>query len=264
MDAVLPAAVSEALTSFLLQQRRVAPGLVARAIVTGSAVRGDWRDGTSDIDVVFVVTRDPQDDLEALADLHARTEPRIDGVYLTESQLAKGPETVQTAPQTMEGVLVSALEGGQLTWMTWRELETGVQGIVDGGDVIWSPTSDRHPGTPQGLVAHSRQNLREYWSPIGDAVEEELASRAAESPVRPQTVQWIALGPARLLAAIETGEVISKTQAAAFAAGRWPEHADLLDRVVRHRAGEHQTFTVAEGRQAVELLRSCVEAGTSS
>jgi hypothetical protein len=77
--------------------------------------------------------------------------------------------------------------------------------------------------------------------------------------VRSETVRWIALGPIRLVATIETGDVLSKTDAAAFAAERWPEHAALLDRAVRDRAGERQTFTVVDARQAVQLLRACVD-----
>lgn len=254
----LPPAVADALTAFLLEQRRIAPGLVSRAVVTGSAVAGDWHPGVSDIDVVFIVTRDPVDDLPALAELHAASQPHIDGVYLTESEIARGPDMVQTAPQVVEGVLVSALAGAQLSWITWRELESGVQGIVDGGDVIWSPVSDRHPRTAEGVVAFSRDNLLDYWQRIGDGLEAEIADRPDDGPVRSETVRWVALGPIRLVATIETGDVLSKTAAAAFAAERWPEHAELLERTVRDRAGERQEFTVRDARQALALLRSCV------
>ncbi|WP_285113815.1 nucleotidyltransferase domain-containing protein [Leifsonia sp. fls2-241-R2A-40a] len=258
MNAQLPPAVADALTQFLLEQRRVAPGLVSRAVVTGSAAAGDWHPGVSDIDVVFVVTRDPVDDLPALAELHASSEPHIDGVYLTESELARGPDIVQTAPQVVEGVLVSALAGAQLSWITWRELESGVQGVVDGGDVIWTPVADRHPGSPQGVVAFSRNNLVDYWQRIGESLEKELSERQDDAPLRPETVRWVALGPIRLVATIDTGEVLTKTAAADYAAERWPEHAELLRRAVRDRAGERQTFTVRDGRQALELLRACV------
>ncbi|MDN4614497.1 nucleotidyltransferase domain-containing protein [Leifsonia sp. F6_8S_P_1B] len=254
----LPPAVAQALTRFLLEQRRLAPGLVSRAIVTGSASTGDWHDGVSDIDVVFVVNRDPSPELEALGRLHAESDPHIDGVYLTESELARGPDAVLTAPQVVDGVLVSAMPGGQLSWATWRELESGVQGIVDGGDVIWSPTSDRHPDSQTGVREYSRANLLDYWRQIGDGAEAELAPRSDDDPVRNETVRWIALGPIRLVASMETGEVVSKSEAAAVAAARWPEHAELLDRAARDRAGDRQTFTTGDARQAIRLLRECV------
>ncbi|MGN7799112.1 aminoglycoside adenylyltransferase domain-containing protein [Leifsonia sp. 22587] len=73
----------------------------------------------------------------------------------------------------------------------------------------------------------------------------------------------MALGPIRLVATIETGDVLSKTAAAAFAAERWPEHAELLERVVRDRAGERQEFTAADGREALTLLRKCVAVAES-
>jgi len=263
MSEQLPPAVADALTQFLLEQRRLAPGLVSRAVVTGSAAAGDWHPGISDIDVVFVVTRDPVDDLPALAELHASSDPHIDGVYLTESEIARGPDVVQTAPQVVEGVLVSSLAGAQVSWITWRELETGVQGVVDGGDVIWSPVSDRHPGAAEGVVAFSRANLLDYWQRIGDGLEAELADRPDDAPLRPETVRWVALGPIRLVATIETGEVLTKTAAADYAAERWPEHADLLRRAVRDRTGDRQRFTVRDGREALALLRACVAVAES-
>lgn len=258
MDTPLPPQVGEALTRFLLEQRRIAPGLVSRAVVTGSAATGDWHDGVSDIDVVFVVTRDPGDDLPALATLHAESTPHIDGVYLTESEIARGPDQVETAPQVVEGVLLSALAGGQLSWATWRELEDGVQGIADGGDVIWTPTSDRHPDAALRVVARSRDDLIDFWAPVGDSAEAELAGRKPRDAVRPETVRWLALGPIRLVETMESGHIVSKTAAARAAAERWPEHADLLDRAVRDRAGERQDFTAADARQAIALLRECV------
>ncbi|WP_431220519.1 aminoglycoside adenylyltransferase domain-containing protein [Leifsonia xyli] len=233
---------------------------MSRAVVTGSAAAGDWHPGVSDIDVVFVVTRDPVDDLPALAELHAASDPHIDGVYLTESEIARGPDVIETAPQVVEGVLVSQLAGAQLSWLTWRELESGVQGVVDGGDVIWTPVSDRHPRAAEGVVEFSRENLRGYWQDVGDGVERELSERPDDGPVRAETVRWVAFGPIRMAATLETGEVLSKTAAASFAAERWPEHADLLDRVVRDRAGERQEFTAQDGREAVALLRKCVAA----
>lgn len=262
MDAQLPPQVGEALTLFLLEQRRRAPGLVSRAIVTGSAATGDWYDGVSDIDVVFVVTRDPVDDLPALAPLHAESSPHIDGVYLTESEIARGPDQVETAPQVVEGVLVSALAGGQLNWATWLELEDGVQGVVDGGDVIWTPTADRHPDTASRVGARSRTDLIEFWGPVGDSAEAELADREPGDPVRSETVRWLALSPIRLVETMESGRILSKTDAARSAAARWPEHADLLDRAIRDRAGDRQTFVTADAREAIALLRQCVALAT--
>ena len=258
MDTQLPPQVGEALTVFLLEQRRLAPGLVSRAVVTGSAATGDWYEGVSDIDVVFVVTRDPVDDLPALAPLHAESSPHIDGVYLTESEIARGPDRVETAPQVVEGVLVSALAGGQLTWATWLELEDGVQGVVDGGDVIWTPTADRHPDTASRVGDRSRTDLIEFWGPVGDSAEAELADREPGDPVRAETVRWLALSPIRLVATMESGRILSKTAAARSAAERWPEHAELLDRAVRDRAGDRQTFVTADAREAIALLRQCV------
>ena len=57
--------------------------------------------------------------------------------------------------------------------------------------------------------------------------------------------------------------MLSKTAAAAFAAERWPEHAELLERAVRDRSGDRQDFTAGDARQAIELLRTCVRVASS-
>ena len=126
------------------------------------------------------------------------------------------------------------------------------------GDVIWTPTSDRHPDAALRVVARSRDDLIDFWAPVGDSAEAELAGRKPRDAVRPETVRWLALGPIRLVETMESGHIVSKTAAARAAAERWPEHADLLDRAVRDRAGERQDFTAADARQAIALLRECV------
>jgi len=73
-------------------------------------------------------------------------------------------------------------------------------------------------------------------------------------------VQWIALGPARLVATIERGQILSKTEAARFASRKWPEFEDLLSRAVASRAGENVEFTVDDAQRAIALFERCVDA----
>lgn len=47
----------------------------------------------------------------------------------------------------------------------------------------------------------------------------------------------MALGPARLVATIETEKIVSKSAVAAYAAARWPEHTELLHRADVSRSG---------------------------
>jgi len=111
-----------------------------------------------------------------------------------------------------------------------------------------------------GGRAFSRQNLSDYWAPLGLETIEQLAGRSAAATVNAAAVRWIALGPARLVATIERGQILSKTEAARFASRKWPEFGGLLSRTVASRAGEDVAFTVADARRAIALLQRCVEA----
>ncbi|MEJ7688992.1 MAG: hypothetical protein WKF76_00355 [Nocardioidaceae bacterium] len=50
---------------------------------------------------------------------------------------------------------------------------------------------------------------------------------------------------------------------AGFAARRWPEYADLIERAIRHRAGEKKRFDVDDVRAFVALVDALVAAGQS-
>lgn len=122
-SALLPNTLRTRLTAFINEHRRLAPGLLDRVVVTESATTSDWWEGTSDIDLVLVIRRAPsQDEMVAPRELHRSTisEGPVDGVYLTEQQLAEGPDTVGAAPQVVEGALDTQARGAQLTWVTWH------------------------------------------------------------------------------------------------------------------------------------------------
>ena len=66
------------------------------------------------------------------------------------------------------------------------------------------------------------------------------------------------LGAPRLHATLTTGRIVSKTAAGAYAAERFPDHAQLAGRCVRWRAGEPEEFTMADGLRAAALIRAVV------
>lgn len=259
--ALLPAQVARRVEEFAAAHARRLPGVVERVAVIGSAVAGDWQEGTSDIDLVLQVTRAVRDaDLPTIADLHDPGAGRpIDGVYLTADQIDAGPDEVTAAPQVTEGVLDPAHEGGQLTWVTWCELHTAVEGVVGASRVsAWEPSTRRFPGSSSRLRAFSRANLIGYWAPLATATAADLRSRPDTDPVDAEEVRWLVLGAPRLVGAIAGGTVISKSHAAELAAVRWPEHGTLISRVVASRLRDDVRFTAADAREAVALVRRCV------
>jgi predicted nucleotidyltransferase len=63
-------------------------------IVHGSAVRGGWREGTSDVDIVVVLRNDARTTLEKMANplLVARYSARIEAMILTATEIARAAD----------------------------------------------------------------------------------------------------------------------------------------------------------------------------
>ena len=50
--------------------------------------------------------------------------------------------------------------------MTWREVESGIEGVVDEvGAITWMPSTRRFPGVEEGARAFSRHNLQVLYYP---------------------------------------------------------------------------------------------------
>ena len=76
------------------------PDLLAEVHPTGSALTDDWQPAHSDVDAVFVVCRPVTTvDVGRLAEAHLATQGVncVDGVYLTQDELAVGPDNVGAA-----------------------------------------------------------------------------------------------------------------------------------------------------------------------
>jgi hypothetical protein len=261
-DSSLPFALRTRLASFVAELVQRVPGVLESIIVTGSALVGDWWEGVSDIDLILIIRRAlTSAEVDSLTQLHLSTivDGPIDGIYLTAHQLAAGPDSVQDAPQVVGGKLENHARGAQLTWITWREAERRVEGVIgSAGSLSWTQSLRMLPDAEAGARAFSQQNLQDYWKRFGAQARTQLSAHSDEDPVDAKTIRWIALGPARLIATIETGEIVSKTKAAALAAQRWPAHSELLARAVSSRQGESVSFSASDAREALDLLDRCV------
>lgn len=256
----------------------VRPGLVEAVYITGSALTDDWQPLHSDVDVVLQVQR-PVDavDAELLGPLHAATgrdaayrgNP-IDGVYLTASQLAAGPDEVEAAPQVVDGMLLLDKPAGQLCWVTWLELGDSPVGRADPatGELAWSEPAGVTAEVRARAADFSRENLATYWATVADQIEAWLSGPDSpddpDAEVPADVVAYGVLGAPRLVATIELGRVLSKTASGDFALGRWPSYADLIRRSQRSRAGQDERFTVRDTHAGLTLLRTVVAAGQAA
>ncbi len=256
------------LERFVRDVARRLPDLLAEVHPTGSALTDDWQPAHSDVDAVFVVCRPVTTvDVGQLAEAHLATQGVncVDGVYLTQDELAVGPDNVGAAPQAVDGVFTPTQAGGQLNWVTWRERSTAPRGVVDDGGVVsWRDPAGEFTQFDE-LAQFCKLNLLTYWSGVVDQWQAALdTGRLTDDEVDTYSVVWTVLGPARLVVTIETGEVISKTASGQFAGERWPEYSSLIERAMRSRSGHWESFDVKDARGVVALTRRVVEAGQSA
>lgn len=223
----------------------LAPGQVSAVHVIGSAVLDDYHPGTSDLDLVIELARDPSEaDLRALLDAHVGVGAKVEGTYVASGKLADPAPTVSLIS---DGVVHFAVK--KLHAVTGLQLASYAATIRGDAPAI-------EPDVP-AAQEFCRQNLVSYWNDWLTGGPR-IMLRYAPAPLTPGwlwTVVWVGLGPARLWRTIETGEIVSKSRAGELAAEHWPDLADALLDIVAQRAGKDVKLSNKHGRAAVELGR---------
>lgn len=217
-----------------------APGLLIGLHVTGSPALDDYVPGVSDLDLVGVLSRVPDDaDLAALAKAHA--DPSVDAVYVQPADLTR-PAADLVRPWGRDGELRTT-EPANITPVLWDQLNR--YSITVRGD------RPRARVTADEVAGYCRGNLVAYWQPL---VKQLGAAQDAGVTVPADTVLWVALGPARLWHTLRTGEIVGKSQAGHAAAAHWPDLAGPLAALVEARHGR-AAVEPDHGLAAVELGR---------
>ncbi len=251
--------------------------ILSDVLVVGSATLDDWRMG-SDVDLVCVVARDLDDyHCGAISPLHAGSKEEyrhtIDAIYLTRDCLAKGPGSAASAVESVAGVVDAESVGGQLNWVTWLNiLQCGVRVDFATGERV-RPVRPEDSGilvaeeeVREGAVRFSSVNLDSYWRGRAKLSEQLYLSTGAENPIPAFEIEWMSLGPARLLATVLTGRVVSKSAGGEAAACRFPRFQEHLERVLRARAQPESdsVWDRDDLRHSLDLARECVEVGTAN
>ncbi|MFB6815225.1 nucleotidyltransferase domain-containing protein [Streptomyces sp. NPDC056347] len=244
-------------------------------VVVGSASLGDWQ-ADSDIDLVCVVERDLDSRArEAVAPLHERSKDvyghTVDAMYVTRDGLAKGPDALRSVVATVAGALHPESTDGPMNWPTWLNIvQCGVR-VPLAGDGAMAAVEPGSAGFPietetarEGAIRFSRANLDQYWrNRIGLSERIHLADGATR-PVSAFEVEWMSLGPARLLATVRTGRIVSKSEGGELAADESPEFRPHLTRVLEARRGADAagTWSREDLERSLDLARLCVGLGT--
>lgn len=226
--------------------------------LTGSAVLGDLTPD-SDVDTVTLITEPlAEDSWPALGRVHAalaRELPsvRYDTTYLATQSLREPPQPGLVTPFSQDGVLHLGETCGEVHPVTWLLLPHArpVAGLA--------PSEVEVAADRAAAEAHSRENLHSYWAGFAEDITRQLAGRDRDETLRSsEVVTWAVLGAPRLAALIarQPGQapIAFKSGAGAWVVEYPPQHADRAARALAARSGIDVAFTVADARQAADLV----------
>jgi len=257
----VPSLVRELCGELLGQLDAEASGLVTGLYLVGSLALGGYREGTSDVDFLAIVSRPLGGaDLGALRRVHAglaegRGRPDLDGVYLLASDLALPP--AQVTGQVRAGKGEIRTDDGYEPNPVSRLV------LARHGLAFRGPDRDELGVEPSRveLAAWTAANLATYWMPWVQSYSRSVRPSALSG----RAVQWGVLGAPRLHYTLATGEVTTKEEAARYAARTFgPAWHDILDEALRLRKrGRGTTYRTpaARRRDAVDFIRTVITDG---
>lgn len=219
-----------------LLQRHV-PGLVAGLHLVGSAVLGDFRPGRSDLDFVAVLSRPATDaDIEALVIVHRlyASDPTLaplDGIWVTEAELAAGPDAGPDGPTTQHGQMLQHAHANRdpVTWVMLRDNALAVLGALDRSR-LWRD--------PDRLASWVRGNVEGYWSRWLVRSSNLLSPRGL-ALLGPAATERGVLGISRLHYTLATGKIASKLEAGEHVLEAFgPRWRKLIEEAMRIRLGK--------------------------
>jgi nucleotidyltransferase-like protein len=255
MPATLPPTVRTNVDEHLSRLDAAVPGLVASLYVVGSVALGDYHEGVSDIDFVGLTSRSPDDDeLDALEEIHHALTgpPHYDGVYAAEET---GPDYAGPVPFVVNGAFHRGETCRELSPVLWLTLSR--YGIAARGP---EPGQLGIAVDPDALRAWNAGNLIDYWRPLAAQLRNALEGVPEETIVDSAGVVWVALGPSRLHHTLLTGDITSKTGAAAHIARHFPQWTELAARAAQSRSGSAVVFTAADAAAAADLTDAVIAA----
>jgi len=226
------------------------PDRITGFYLTGSPALNDYQPGKSDLD--FVAVGDfpfTSPELQMLEKVHARLssrnpKPELDGIYVTRAQLQASP--LKISPPYWLGNRFygsGAFNANPVTWHTLKHYPLAIFGPRQ---------PEIHTDDPE-LRRWCRKNLTDYWRPWIRQAEQHLPELSAED------LAWGVTGITRIHATIDTGEIISKSQALRYALRRFPpEMSPIIEtaREIRQTNGKLPlTDPLRSGEQALLLMK---------
>ena len=223
--------------------------------VFGSLVSGGFDSSTSDVDTVVVLRQDlTSTQLEGLSALHAnlvRDDPtwadRVEVVYLSVDALANFRIGVHPAARISPGELFHAIDVDDRWLIDWYQLREG--SVTLSGP---PPTTIVPPILKSEWIDAVKHHMLEWPAPSADLGHGSLA--------------YAVLSACRALRTCETGDHVSKPEAARWAAERMPEHGDLIRKTLAWRTqtnGGRDPFALHETKRFLADVQEALQPGAT-
>ncbi|TCJ28998.1 aminoglycoside adenylyltransferase domain-containing protein [Nocardioides jejuensis] len=207
MSLSLPDEVAEVCDAWLQIVDGLAPGLVTGLHVRGGLGFGEYVAEVSDIDMVAVLARRPDDaDISALEESHQQLAEvgagaPLDGFHVFADDLAADPDDCPDLPCILHGWFDPAGRF-DVTPVGWHELAFHSMAVRGDLPPVWTDAAR--------LRDFTRDCFTGEWAGIAASLEKFPAESATDDAT------WHVLGAARMHHLLVTGEQTSKS-----AAGRW-------------------------------------------
>lgn len=216
----------------------------------GSLVAGGFDPQVSDIDLIAAVSEDPDEALvarlrsmhDSLVRAHPEWDDRIEVVYVSASRLRQVPRPIPRMAVISPGEPLHVVRGGKewvLSWFPARDEAVALSG---------PPLAEVLPEIP--------------WNSFAAAVRDQLEALAAgiADDASPGACAYAVLTTCRGIFTLEHGRRPSKAQAAAWAAGRYPDWAEVIDSALRWRRAQWKVRTpdpaaIRDTRRFLEAVR---------
>ncbi|MHB1101339.1 MAG: nucleotidyltransferase domain-containing protein [Devosia sp.] len=241
--------------------RRYVPDLVSSLHLIGSAADGDFRPGRSDLDFVAVLAHPAtEDEIEALVILHRTfasdpTLPALDGIWVTEADLAAGPDACGDGPSSHDNQFLELARGNRnpVTWTMLRQ-----NGVILAGELdcatLWHD--------PARLASWALENVERYWVPW-HARASNFLSAPSLAMLGGGAPMGGVLGISRLHDTLGTGGVVSKFAAGEHALADFDERwHKIIRECLRIRRGERGSFyrnPFQRRREALDFVEMAIE-----
>jgi hypothetical protein len=254
----IPEAAQAIATRYQVMVDEALPGRLEGLYLVGSIALHDYMPGQSDEDFIAVTaTALDASEFAVMKKVHDRLtaqipRPWFSGIYVTWSDLACNPLTIERVPFYLEGRfgLGDGFDANPPNWLTLRNYPVSLRS--PSAPDVWHDPVCLHRWTLENLHSYWQRYMLRHRSLHGRGVVM-LADRA---------IVWCVLGITRLHYTLSTGDITSKSNACRYGLERFPRHwhAVLRDALaLRTGEGMSRRNRVARRREALDFMQFVID-----